>query len=121
MKKIYLAIPYSGMCPSSYFQATRATAVLLKEGLNVFSPITHSHPLKEYGMPETWEFWEKIDYQYLDWADEVYVLIPDEGMETVDNSVGVQAEITYAEQHGLPIRFVQFDDFKIVDYDDGNR
>jgi nucleoside 2-deoxyribosyltransferase len=111
MKKIYLAIPYSGMAPSSYFQATRATAMLLKTGYNVFSPITHSHPFVDYNMPQNWEFWEKIDYQFIDWADEVIVLIPMEGHEVVNKSTGVQAEIKYAEEHG---KLVVFKTFKMI-------
>lgn len=110
MKKIYLAIPYSGMCPSSYFQATRATALILKSGYNVFSPITHSHPLAEYGLPERWEFWEKIDYQFLDWADELWVLIPEEGPRMVEKSTGVQAEIKYAEAKDMPIVYTGYND-----------
>lgn len=103
MKKIYLAIPYSGMTASSYFQANRAMAVLLKLGYNVFSPITHSHPMSDYNMPQNWEFWEKIDYQFIDWADEVIVLIPNEGHLVVNDSTGVQAEIKYAEKTGKPV------------------
>lgn len=98
MRKIYLAIPYTGMEESSYRQANEATAVLLNAGFNVFSPITHSHPLtklKNYTVPGSWNFWKKIDYQFLDWADDLYVLTPEEGSDKVDNSVGVQEEIKY--------------------------
>lgn len=95
MIKIYLAVPYSGMEESSYEQANEATAKLLKLGFNVISPITHSHPMKQYDMPGNWEFWREIDFEWIDWCDILLVLIPKEGKERVEDSVGVQAEINY--------------------------
>lgn len=111
LKKIYLAIPYSGMEESSYYQATVAAALLMQEGYNVFSPITHSHPLTKLplniSLPGSWDYWEKIDYQYLDWVDEVVILIPWEGVEKVFTSKGVQAEIKYASERGITIKYMQ--------------
>lgn len=110
MKKVYLAIPYSGMEESSYHQATKATAKFMNDGINVFSPITHSHPLhKEYNMPGTWNFWQKVDYQYLDWADEVYVIVPEEGYDKVLNSTGVQAEMAYAKHQDKPVTILRLE------------
>lgn len=106
MTKIYLAIPYSGMEESSYKQANEATVELLRRGYNVLSPITHSHPLSMIGgLPGTWEFWSKIDYQFLDWADEMWILVPKEGKDVVEKSVGVQAEIQYAAGQLMPITY----------------
>lgn len=112
MKKIYLAIPYTGMQESAYEQANLGTVMLLNEGYNVFSPITHSHPLTKlnmYEIPHTWEYWQHIDYQFIDWADELWVLIPKEGLEKVENSTGVQAEIKYAKETGKQITFFSLD------------
>lgn len=109
MKKIYLAVPYSGIQSSSYAQATKMTALIMTtiHETNVFSPITHSHPLaSKYGMKGDWEFWQKIDYQFIDWADEIWVLIPEEGIDSVLNSIGVMAEIKYAKQTKKPIRYI---------------
>ena len=109
LKKIYLAIPYSGMEESSYNQANDATVHVINElGHNVFSPITHSHPIAKLGVKGTWEYWQKIDYQFIDWADEVWVLYPKEGISKVLNSVGVQAEIEYAQEHNKPIYTIEF-------------
>ena len=108
---VYLAIPYSGMEESSFKQANEATVALLKMGYNVFSPITHSHPLRDYGVPGTWDFWSQIDYQFLDKSDELWVIIPKEGIGRVFNSVGVQSEIKYFEQrYKKPVRLIQFND-----------
>jgi hypothetical protein len=107
MKKIYLAIPYTGMEQSSYEQATAATANLINQfEVNVFSPITHSHPLTRYGVRGSWDYWQKIDFQFIDWADEVWVLVPVEGMIRVKHSTGVQGEIEYARKTGKRIKYI---------------
>lgn len=114
MKKIYVAIPYTRMEESSYKQATIATAVIMAQGgHNPFSPITHSHPLTKVEgveIPGTWEFWSQVDYQYIDWSDEVWVCIPEEGLDRIPASTGVMAEIAYAEKTNKPVRF-----FRIID------
>lgn len=128
MKKIYLAIPYTGMLESSYEQANLATIKIMNMGHNPFSPITHSHPLttqENNNLPHTWEFWEKIDCQFIkDFADEVWVCVPKEGFGKVLNSTGVQAEIEYAKKLGKPIKIFQdssplaFDEpLDLYDYD----
>lgn len=110
MKKVYLAIPYSGMEQSSYDQATAATAQIInKYEINVFSPITHSHPLTKHGVKGTWDYWQKIDFQYIDWCDEVWVLVPTEGEDRVKKSVGVQAEIEYARNSGKLVQYITAD------------
>ena len=118
MIKIYLAIPYTGMEKSSYEQANRATAELLKLGFNVFSPITHSHSLTKYKVPGTWDFWSQIDYQFIDWADVILVLIPKEGSAKVLQSTGVQAEIEYVKEKGKSYIYIHEHDIgeKLKDY-----
>lgn len=119
MKKIYLAIPYSGMKENSYNQATRISALIIsQEKYNVFSPITHSHPLTKYkdiSLPGDWEYWEAIDYQYIDWCDEVWVIIPEEGYEMVEKSKGVQAEIKYATKNNKKVKYITVQDMDVID------
>lgn len=118
MKKIYLAIPYRGMEEMSYQQATAAACAVLASGRNVFSPITHSHPMSEMaGLPGDWEFWKQVDYQFIDWADEVWVVIPREGLERVQKSEGVMAEVTYAKDKDMPVRYFHLEDEKLVEQD----
>ena len=109
LKKIYLAIPYTGIEQSSYIQSLNTTAFLMemnKGEMNVFSPILHSHPLTNLGLKGNWDFWKEIDYQFIDWCDEVYVLIPKEGGELIYSSVGVQAELKYAKEKGKKITYI---------------
>ena len=118
LKKIYLAISYTGMCESSYEQANKASVLILNKGLNVFSPITHSHPLtllQGYTVPHTWDYWQHIDYQFMDWCDELWVLIPKEGIEVLRKSTGVTAEIKYAKEHSKNVKFIHIIDDQLYD------
>lgn len=107
---IYLASPYSHPDPAVREQrfraACRAAVALLHAGQVVFSPITHSHPLAQHGLPENWQFWERYDRAFLERCDEVVVLTLD-GWE---ESVGVQAEILIARELGKPVRYVAPED-----------
>jgi hypothetical protein len=104
---IYLASAYSHPDVSvrewRYQQACRATAELLRQGLVVLSPIVHSHPLVTYGLPTTWDFWSRIDREYLARCDVLAVLMLP-GWET---SVGVQAEIQAARELGILITYLE--------------
>jgi hypothetical protein len=117
MKKIYLAIPYSGMIESSYKQANEAAALILLMGYNVYSPISHGHTLvsaSKIKIPHDWEFWKNIDYQFIDWADELFVLVPTEGSDKVKYSTGVNAEIDYALKAGKKVTSIQVIENKII-------
>src|SRR5579872_1599540 len=74
----YLAVPYSYKCPNPLvaktvqrfrFEAcTKAAGWLMNAyGWNIFSPITHSHPMHLLcpDIRGDWEFWKKIDLEYI--------------------------------------------------------
>ena len=113
MKKIYLAIPYTGFAESAYEQSTKAAAMIMSEyHYNVFSPITMTHPLTLHGLKGKWEYWEQIDFQYIDWADELWVYVHEENTtfyKRILNSIGVIAEIAYARKANKPVLFFTFD------------
>jgi len=118
LRKIYLAISYTGMTESSFKQANIASVLILNKGFNVYSPITHSHPLTlidKFEVPHTWDYWQHIDYQFIDWADELWVLIPDEGIDRLRKSTGVCAEIEYAKLHNRPVQFVEVRNGKLFE------
>lgn len=103
---IYLASPYSHPDPAVRAQrfraACRAAVALLHAGHVVFSPITHSHPLAQHGLPGNWQFWERYDREFLQRCDEVVVLM----LPGWRKSVGVQAEIRIARELGKPVRYL---------------
>jgi hypothetical protein len=103
----YLACPYQHNNPEiielRVTLATRAARHLIKHrGLNVFSPLTHSHPLAKLGLSGTWEFWKKIDTEYLQCSNRMVVLT----LPGWESSVGVTEECRIAKQLGLQIEYM---------------
>jgi hypothetical protein len=104
---IYLASPYSNADPAveqARFDAVcRAAAALMRQGLLVFSPIAHSHPIARFGLPTDWSFWQRYDSAFLAQCDELWVLM----LPGWDRSVGVRAEVRLAKEMGKPMRLVE--------------
>ena len=102
--KIYLASPYSH--PDPFIRQSRHHAACIEAGYMmlaghiVFSPIAHSHYIHLLAdLPGDWQFWEKFDRAFIEWADEVHVLMLDGWKE----SKGVQAEIAIARSLGKTV------------------
>lgn len=112
MKTIYLACPYTHdeqeVMLERTKEATRVAAELMMDGYNVFSPLTHSHPISEW-MPYEYQtgadFWLERDLEFMEVADELFVLCLDGWKE----STGVVREITEATQKGIPIIYLEKD------------
>lgn len=103
---IYLAVPYSHPDPDvrqQRFEAVnRYAARLMGNGVHVFSPISHTHPIALAGdLPKGWDFWEQYDRVMLAACHEMYVLMLPGWRE----SAGVQAEIRIASEMGLVVTF----------------
>ena len=121
MKRIYLATSYTWkswmikipvlgkllhniVMFTRYWRVTRTTAVLLRYGVNIFSPITHSHHIPKW-LPDrlnTHSFWLELDFDWLSTCDEMWVFMQSGWAE----SYGVQEEIKYCQKMGIPIKFV---------------
>jgi hypothetical protein len=111
----YLAVPYTykhrdkrivEIVQRFRFElATRAMGWLINTyGWNVFSPITHSHPVHVM-CPDVrgdWEFWKKIDTEYLQISQRIVVLT----VPGWRKSTGVTAEIEIANQLGHDVFFL---------------
>ncbi len=84
--------------------ACKKAAQLMAEGKNVFCPIAHSHPIEVHGMDkiEGHDFWLKQDFAVLKRCDKLVVY----RMPGWQESVGIQREIAFAENHGIPIEYV---------------
>ena len=113
MKKIYLAIPYSGIMDVSFNAANEIAAKLIADGLCVFSPISHSHPIWEAGaglVPNTHEVWMEQDKNFVQWCDEVWVvdLHNHNGLSLLFKSKGVQQEIEWAVEFNKPFRMIEY-------------
>lgn len=112
MKFIYLASPYShpdaDVRQARYHAACRKAAQYATKGIAVFAPIVHSHPLVPYMPAEQvmdFDLWMRMDLPILKDADELHVLC----IEGWRGSRGVNREIEYAEQCGIPVKQVCLD------------
>lgn len=112
MRKVYIAIPYTGMEKSSYEQCVVALSHLIKNNPDVmfFSPIINSHPLTKYGLGGDWEYWKKIDLEWLALCDIFLGIIPREGMKKAIKSIGLKEEYLFAEENKKEILLAHFDD-----------
>ena len=100
-KIAYLAVPYTHEDPAimeqRFIQVNKVASVLINNGEVIFSPISHTHPIKLAGdLPGTWQFWDEFDRAYLEHCYKLYVLMLDGWKE----SMGVQAEINIAKELG---------------------
>lgn len=88
-----------------YKAACRKAAELMDKGYVVFSPIAHSHSVEKDGMDEirTGDYWLDQDLEFVARADKVIVYkLP--GWEL---SRGIAREIKFAEEHGIPIEYIE--------------
>lgn len=97
---VYVACPYSD--PDSAVQERRFQQVnefcagLCRDGLVVFSPISHTHPIAQYGLPKDWDFWQRFDRAYLAVCSRMIVYCLPGWRE----SKGVQEEIAVMKEMG---------------------
>lgn len=111
----YLAAPYSlGGISTEYDRMnrfgmiTRQAWLLFKQGINIYSPITHHHTIQRYGridMPT--KKWMQYDLAFLQHCDDMYVLMLDDW----SISTGVLAELDYAKKKEIPLIFLEPNEF----------
>ena len=108
--KVYLASPYGGnggpiarsLCGWRFRNVTKVTAYWMKRGLNIFSPITHSHPIGKY-VKFSHEEWLDFDFQWIDACDVLWVYCQF-GWQKSD---GVRQEVAYAKRKGMPVKYLK--------------
>jgi hypothetical protein len=102
---IYLASPYSDpeatVREVRYCAACEKAAAMLRDGLRVYSPIVHSHPLALLGLPGDWEFWAEHNATMLERSSALCVLT----LPGWQESRGVAAEVRIAQALHLPVRY----------------
>ena len=107
----YLCSPYGHPDPAvrerRFQQAAEAAAYLMRRGLIVFSPIAHTHPIAQYGLPKGWSFWKQYDEIFMDICLGGIVVLKLPGWES---SVGVQAEIAYMRAKRRPVEYLDPED-----------
>lgn len=105
---VYLACPYSDPSPEvreQRFQAVnKAASKLMREGIKVFSPISHSHPIAlAGGLPTGWLFWAEYDRAVMECCNKVIVLM----LPGWDTSREVFCEVMLAGSMQLPVEYLE--------------
>lgn len=108
---IYVGTPYSkypGGIIAGFIAASRLTARLMKEGLKVYSPIAHTHPIAIYGDldPMDHAIWLPFDKAMMDKSDAMIVAM----MEGWETSKGIRYEIQAFVEASKPVYFLSPDD-----------
>lgn len=104
---VYLACPYSDPNPAvrqeRFEKVNKAAGCLMRNGLKVFSPISHTHPIASAcDLPLEWEYWEQFDRLFISISHRFYVLMLDGWKE----SKGIEEELKIADELGLQIEFI---------------
>ncbi len=110
MSFTYLASPYShadqSVVEDRFRAVCRVSAMLMSVGVQLFSPIAHTHPIALYHeLPAAWEFWSHQDFGMLRYAEKLLVL----KLDGWEQSKGIAAEIGFAEALGIPVRYAAAD------------
>jgi nucleoside 2-deoxyribosyltransferase len=103
---VYLGSPYTKYATGldAAFQDVCAIAAeLLKEGVKVYSPIAHTHPIAIHGNldPRNHDIWLPFDQAMMDAADAMVIADMDGWRE----SYGVRFEIETFQRAGKPVYF----------------
>ncbi len=105
-KLIYVASPYSHDNPDvilrRFNQVCYIAGNMIADGLLVYCPIAHSHPIAKQGLADDWETWQKLDLAMLAKCDELWIAT----MQGWRQSKGIKAEVRFAKSLKLPIRHV---------------
>ena len=101
---VYLASPYTKYPRGIYnaaYDISRIAGDLLNDGINVFSPVVHSHYIAMLsGMdPLDHDLWMRIDRGFMNNADVLLVC----QMTGWEESRGVEEEIKFFEHHKKPV------------------
>lgn len=101
---IYLGSQYTSdsleVMESRARSAAHATAVLLRAGIYVYSPITHCHSIAvQYDLPRDFTFWRDYNFAMLSKAMAMVVL----RLPGSDYSKGLISEKKFCQHHKIPI------------------
>jgi len=105
---VYVGSPYTKYplgIHLAFVEACRLTCKLMQMGINVYSPIAHTHPLATYGNvdPLSHAIWIKFDEAIMAKADAMIVLM----LDTWEKSYGVTHEIQSFKDSRKPVYYLE--------------
>jgi nucleoside 2-deoxyribosyltransferase len=100
----YLAVPYTKYgkgIEQSFIDASVLAARLIKTGLSIYSPVSHTHPIATYGNidPKDQQFWYEFDRAMMQKCDALIVA----HMDGWEQSSGMAYEIAFFAGERRPI------------------
>lgn len=116
---IYLATPYSKY-PSgheeAWLEACRVAGIFIREGLVVYCPIAHTHPIAHYGQVDKVDhnFWMRVDTPLMNASDALVVVC----MPKWRDSLGITHEIKKFEADRKPVFLCTWPKLEIETYGD---
>jgi len=119
----YLATPYTKYplgIQAAFEDACMVAAWFMDEGLPVFCPIAHTHPIAAYSTHNALDsdFWVKLDHPLLAGAKRGLIIVKMRGW---GESSGIKAEKEFFEKAGWPIHYVEPNVAAIRDFANGQR
>ena len=109
-KLYYLASPYThpnkNVKKRRAEEVTKAAVDLLHLGVYTFAPIAYNAPWEKYHIPGDWAFWEDFDKTFVERCDAILVL----KLDGYKESVGVNAEIEFAHEIGIPVYYISVEE-----------
>jgi len=110
---VYLAVPYSHPDPTvrqrRFELVNKVAAKLITQGLYIFSPISHTHPIALAGaLAPGWEYWQNFDRAYLAHCHKIIVLT----LPGWQESKGVTGELAIAREMGLEVEYVKYENYE---------
>lgn len=102
--------PYWTGITASHRDSAKFAAGLIKNGVHVFSPIAHSHPIALFGEldPLDYPLWATFNVTFMDLCDAGIVA----QLPGWTESVGVNQEIGYFDSAKKPLYYLPGDTFK---------
>ena len=112
---LYLACPFTHSEPSireyRYRMSCIAAAKLMRHGIVVFNPLSHSVPINEFlSDVDSHEFWMSMDLPILQRSTELLIL----GLEGWTKSRGVRSEMFEAMAYAKPITLIEEADIDLL-------
>jgi len=104
----YLAAPYTHsdikVMKKRVKKINLVAGELMKKGQLIYSPISHCSVIASVAkLPKTWDFWQINDYDMILRCNKLFVLM----LPGWKESVGVTAEIKFAEERNIPIVYLR--------------
>lgn len=116
MSYSYIASPYTKYAngiEAAHRDVCEAVGVLVKLGMNCYSPIAHSHPIAIHGGldPLNCDFWMGLNYAMMNHAKELIVI----KMDGWEQSKGIMAEIKAFRLLGKTVLFLSWPELVFED------